>query len=318
MKNKSKTKLIIFTLLVIIFTSLNYVDSKAIIPKTLPVQGRLLDKADKPLPDGTYNITIRLYKSNSTGETALYEEKDKLVEIKGGVFSTSIGELTNNPLPEFNQNIWMSIQIGSDKEIPQRIKLGSVPFSLQSQKSEESYHSILSDTAKYVAENPLPLGTIQIYAGKRNKLPSGWMFCEGQALSSEDYQDLYNVLGTSWGGSSAFNPEGEPVTLFQLPDLRGQFLRGVDMKAGNDPDANGRKQYKPGGNAGDSVGSFQAAIVLGDVNNPANFSSTTSFSTDLVAEVPQDSQFGPSGTNSTTTEMRPINVYVFYIIKVRR
>jgi microcystin-dependent protein len=73
--------------------------------------------------------------------------------------------------------------------------------------------------------------------------PTGWLSCDGSAVSRTTYSDLFAVIGTTWGsgnGSSTFN----------VPDLRGAFLRGTgshgtsNMADGNDF-------------AGPSVGSFE-------------------------------------------------------------
>jgi len=56
------------------------------------------------------------------------------------------------------------------------------------------------------------LGEIRIFAGYF--APDGWAFCEGQLLLKADHEDLYNVIGTTYGGDG---------TTFGLPDLRGRL-----------------------------------------------------------------------------------------------
>ncbi|MGZ0039569.1 phage tail protein [Paenibacillus ottowii] len=43
--------------------------------------------------------------------------------------------------------------------------------------------------------------------------PRGWLKCEGQLLPVSQYQALYSLLGTNFGGDG--------VRTFALPDLRG-------------------------------------------------------------------------------------------------
>ena len=65
-----------------------------------------------------------------------------------------------------------------------------------------------------------------------------WLICDGSAISRTTYSDLFSVVSTTWGvgdGSSTFN----------LPDLRGAFLRGSGTGT-----INGRNK------AGGSVGLF--------------------------------------------------------------
>ena len=57
------------------------------------------------------------------------------------------------------------------------------------------------------------IGEIRIFAG--NFAPAGWMFCEGQLLPISEYETLFNLIGTTYGG------DGEST--FVLPDLRGRI-----------------------------------------------------------------------------------------------
>ena len=59
------------------------------------------------------------------------------------------------------------------------------------------------------------VGEIRIFAG--NFAPLGWMFCEGQLLPIEEYDTLFNLIGTTYGG------DGQSRT-FGLPDLRAGRL----------------------------------------------------------------------------------------------
>jgi microcystin-dependent protein len=57
------------------------------------------------------------------------------------------------------------------------------------------------------------VGEIRMFAG--NFAPAGWMFCEGQLLPISEYETLYNLIGTTYGG------DGQNT--FALPDLRGRL-----------------------------------------------------------------------------------------------
>ena len=56
------------------------------------------------------------------------------------------------------------------------------------------------------------VGEIRMFGG--NFAPAGWMFCSGQLLPISEYQTLFQLIGTTYGG------DGQ-VT-FGLPDLRGR------------------------------------------------------------------------------------------------
>ncbi|MBS1794013.1 MAG: phage tail protein [Acidobacteria bacterium] len=56
------------------------------------------------------------------------------------------------------------------------------------------------------------VGEIRMFAG--NFAPAGWMFCEGQLIPISEYETLFNLIGTTYGG------DGQST--FALPDLRGR------------------------------------------------------------------------------------------------
>lgn len=66
------------------------------------------------------------------------------------------------------------------------------------------------------------VGEIRIFAG--NFAPVGWFFCQGQLLSIAEYEVLFVLIGTTYGG------DGQ-VT-FALPDLRGRVP--IHMGTGTD------------------------------------------------------------------------------------
>lgn len=56
------------------------------------------------------------------------------------------------------------------------------------------------------------VGQIKMFAG--NFAPLGWMFCAGQLLPISEYETLFNLIGTTYGG------DGQET--FALPDLRSR------------------------------------------------------------------------------------------------
>lgn len=70
-----------------------------------------------------------------------------------------------------------------------------------------------------------PSGAINAYAGAT--APSGWLLCDGEEVSRASYADLFNVIGETYGA-------GDGSTTFNLPDLRGEFVRGLDNGRGID------------------------------------------------------------------------------------
>jgi len=100
------------------------------------------------------------------------------------------------------------------------------------------------------------LGTIMMIGF--NWAPVGWMLCTGQLLAINQYQALFALLGTTYGGDG--------ITNFALPDLRGR----VPINQGNGA---GLSPYI----IGQSAGAENAQLVVANLpahNHPANCSST--------------------------------------------
>jgi microcystin-dependent protein len=57
------------------------------------------------------------------------------------------------------------------------------------------------------------VGEIRMFGG--NFAPAGWMFCAGQLLPISEYETLFNLIGTTYGG------DGQST--FALPDLQGRL-----------------------------------------------------------------------------------------------
>ena len=99
--------------------------------------------------------------------------------------------------------------------------------------------------------NPIPAGFVIPFAGTAENIPAGWMLCDGRSVSRSDFANLYNAIGVAWG-------TGNGSTTFNIPDMRGMFLRGVaGFDTTGDPDANLRLANANGGNPGNHEGSYQ-------------------------------------------------------------
>lgn len=70
-----------------------------------------------------------------------------------------------------------------------------------------------------------PIGIIQAYAG--STAPTGWLICDGSAVSRTTYSELFGVIGTTYGS-------GNGSTTFNLPDLRGRAPIGSGLGTAED------------------------------------------------------------------------------------
>lgn len=66
-----------------------------------------------------------------------------------------------------------------------------------------------------------PVGTILMWAGASDAVPSGYLLCDGAAVSRTEYAALFSTLGTAFG-------VGDGSTTFSLPDLRARFVFGAN------------------------------------------------------------------------------------------
>ena len=189
---------------------------------------------------------------------------------------------------------------------------------------EVSYAALPSSPYAEVSHNSSTFaGMIAPFAGPESKIPAGWLLCDGRAVSRSEYQNLYNAIGIAWG-------KGDGSTTFNLPDLRGMFLRGVSGSSDNDPDKSSRTMLtNNGGNTGNNVGSYQGDAIrniTGEFCGPEswkqfaegafyftgrkNFSSADAGDYDNWSVAFDASRQVPVGGDN-----RPKNVYVTYIIK---
>lgn len=74
-------------------------------------------------------------------------------------------------------------------------------------------------------ENAVPAGAVMAFAF--DVPPTRWLECDGSAISRASYAALFSVIGTTYGN-------GDGATTFNLPDFRGEFLRGWDNGRGVD------------------------------------------------------------------------------------
>ena len=63
-----------------------------------------------------------------------------------------------------------------------------------------------------------PIGSIKMYGGPA--APSGWLKCDGSAVSRTTYEKLFEAIGTAYG-------EGDGSTTFNLPNFNGRMPIGV-------------------------------------------------------------------------------------------
>jgi microcystin-dependent protein len=151
----------------------------------------------------------------------------------------------------------------------------------------------------------LPAGIIMPYGG--TTAPDGYLIADGSAVSRTTYAALYAAIGNAFGS-------GNGTTTFNLPDLRGRFLRGVDGTANRDPDKSTRVAMTTGGNSGNAIGSVQADQFKSH-NHNIRFAGS-GYQNYGVGVGSDNTQVDAAISNAGGAETRPINANVNYIIKL--
>ena len=135
--------------------------------------------------------------------------------FKGGTFvADSVGD--------FNANQWL--QIGSNN-------VNSYFYNKKSGKylSMRNDGELRYDGKRLLNTDDLlgivPSGTVLYFAGQT--APAGWLKANGAAVSRTAYAALFAAIGTTYG-------VGDGRNTFNLPDLRGEFIRGWDDGRGVD------------------------------------------------------------------------------------
>lgn len=182
-----------------------------------------------------------------------------------------------------------------------------------------TYKTIGSFTSAPFYNATIPAGIISTYAG--SSAPTGYLDCDGTAISRTIYADLFTNIGTTWG-------VGDGSTTFNVPDLRGMFLRGTGSH-GTLNMANGNDFAGPsvGSSENDQIQRFDMADttdnshMLGTDDTrgatgavDGNMRFTAGGGIDGVAGFDLISD-GINGTPRTGDESRPVNFGITYIIK---
>lgn len=272
------------------------------------------------LADSTVNLRVSLYPGQQAS-TPTWVETHAVQTDFSGCFGITVGkgERDNNSIVQNYSDVnfsaiyyWLKIEIleGNAYREVSYSQLPSSPYS------EVAHNAIFS-----------PVGVVSPFAGPVENIPAGWLLCDGSEVSRTEYANLYDAIGVCWG-------VGDGSTTFNLPDLRGLFLRGVSGDSGNDEDADSRIVLNDnGGNTGNNVGSYQGDAIrniTGAVHNNIQGHSGWGGESEGALEWAdmkgdaswEDNSAGYSGFTFDASRVvpvgndnRPKNAYVNYIIK---
>lgn len=227
------------------------------------------------------------------------------------------------------------------------VEISSTPATyeifLEEPFDPESYYSKTESDDRYYTQAEVdqiisgitgdPVATIKPYAANPTNAPEGYLYCRGQAVSRSTYSDLFDAIGTTYGA-------GNGSTTFNVPDLRGEFLRGFD--AGRDVDSGrvfgsfqdhqiekhihytGVQTNRDGGinNSytragyinGNPLSANQRAGSTSSISDPGNGVTSEPVTTGQAVQAANPVS-GPNSAANTGEETRPRNIAINYIIK---
>jgi len=163
----------------------------------------------------------------------------------------------------------------------------------------------------------VPTGSVHQMA--TTTAPSGYLKCNGAAVSRTTYAALFAIIGTTWGA-------GDGSTTFNVPDLRGEFVRGWDDSRGVDSgrsfasfQADDNKSHNHALSAGGASGTFVTGVSLnkstrqvdGNPNDERVLHNDTTIGTSFGSVSYTAQTISASGG----TQARPRNIALMYVIK---
>lgn len=171
------------------------------------------------------------------------------------------------------------------------------------------YCRFLSSPSSLKPGQEIPLGAIALAATLEEL--SCWQPCQGQSLLIIEYEPLYKIIGTQFGGDGK--------TDFCLPDLRGRLLRGAGAPSEPPvtyPRPRGAPETRAGATQDYATAMPRNGLSMslanwpgGNKNNIINYGTGTK-----LLKIDGDATLTVSGGDKET---RPANLYIQHLIKVR-
>lgn len=168
------------------------------------------------------------------------------------------------------------------------------------EQAKTSAIQAIEDKTRVIEEYKVPIGTI--IAMSSGYIPTGYLLCNGSAVNRQTYSLLFAKIGTTYG-------EGDGTNTFNLPDLRGKFVRGL----GGNSDLLGKTQ-------GDAIRNITGEVDIchGDynvTNGVFRDNGRKSRGRDGNEWYSHSVIFDASTVVPTANENRPLNMAMNYLIK---
>lgn len=181
-----------------------------------PTNCTITDGLNK-LSETVDNLSFKFTEYMETVPTTITGAASSIVSNKLNVnrvvISDSAGNITNSAVTSTEVGYLTGIRSNVQRQIDNAVsKTGNTPDSyLITDSSGTVTTSSTGGIGSIVGEVKMYLGTVA---------PDGYLLCNGAEVSRQTYARLFDVIGIRYGG-------GDGISTFNLPDLRGMFIRGA-------------------------------------------------------------------------------------------
>ena len=212
--------------------------------------GKLLVEGDSSLVSTTGDLKVGGNDiQDSGGSSAIKFDGSQNVEVVGDL------QVTGNDIKASDGTTSLTLS-GANVAVAGNLTGGNIEGTALKSTGESGATKFLREdgdgTCSWQTPSAVPSGMIAPIG--MSSAPTGWLACDGSAISRTTYSALFGIIGTTWG-------TGDGSSTFNVPDLRGAVLRGTGT-AGVSSDF-----------VGPSVGAYQD-----DQNADHNHSASTSTS----------------------------------------
>jgi hypothetical protein len=190
------------------FTLLFFCFALSLFSQGISIQGIARDNNDSAITDTNLTFTFSITEDNNT---VVFAETQSIKTDNFGVFSHIIS--TGNPNTNTFNDIDFSVQ---ELKVKVLINYNSNDITVYDQPLQYTPYAHYSKRATK-ADNGVPTGAVMPYMGNENTVPEGWLLCNGDDITIiNETKNLRDLLGSS-----------------KTPDLRGVFLRGSGNLGGD-------------------------------------------------------------------------------------
>lgn len=265
---------------------------------------------------GTFGIGYKLYtyEAGTTTPLTVYQNEAGTVPHANPIILDAIGqaEIFITQAAKFTlTDAEGNVQTGwpVDNIDPTTVTAEEVAYtpsgSLTSDNVQEALDDVIEALDDVISDfnDVIPVGSVLTFPF--SSIPSGFLECDGSAISRTTYSDLFAVISDDYGS-------GDGSTTFNIPDYRGQFMRGWAHGQTTDPDRASRTD-RGDGTTGDNVGTKQADQLKS--HSHTYYTNWSNGSTQVAQYSNSNGLWGLETTSSGGNETRPTNINVLFCIK---